>query len=284
MANFLFWNISKNSLSDELVALCRLKNIDFLILAESIIPDEVLVEALNKGLSPHAPAYRAVPTNTRYIKVYSTYLGQIEDVQIDSANQQLIFPDRYIALSIRFPIAQDVLLLAVHLPSKREADEPSQYANAIYLSNRIKELEKATGHERTIVLGDFNMDPFESGMVAANALNALMDRHYVSTKRGRTMSWSEVKGCPYFYNPMWGLMGDTSHGPIGTYAYRRGGTIRYLWHTFDQIILRPELLPYFSPGDVQILDRAGPQPLLTDKGQINKRLSDHLPITISLSL
>lgn len=284
MANFLFWNIAKNPLQDELVTLCRLKSIDFLILAESVIPDEVLTEALNKSLPPGAPVYHTIPTNTRYIKVYSTYLGHIEDVQIDSFNQQLIFPDRYIALSIRFPLAKDVLLIAVHLPSKREADEPSQFANAIYLADRIKELEKAKGHEKTILLGDFNMDPFEGGMVAANALNAMMNRRHVRAKKGRTMPWSEPRGCPYFYNPMWGLLGDTSRGPTGTYFYGRGGTIRYMWHSFDQVLLRPELLPYFSPNDFEILDRAGAQPLLKSNGLINKRLSDHLPITISLSL
>lgn len=284
MANFLFWNISKNHLLDELVCLCHLKSIDFLLLAESTIPDDVLISALNQNPAPQALKYHTVPTNTRYIKAYTTYQGPIQDVQIDSANNKLIFPDRYVAFSIRFPIAGEILLFALHLPSKREEDTESQFANAIYLSDRIKELEAAQGHQKTLLIGDFNMDPFEGGMAAAHALNAIMDRKQARNKGGRTMSWSEPRGCTYFYNPMWGLMGDTSPGPTGTYFYGRGGTVHYFWHTFDQIILRPELLPYISPKEIEIVERAGPQPLLDAKGYIDKSFSDHLPITISLAL
>jgi hypothetical protein len=86
----------------------------------------------------------------------------------------------------------------------------------------------------------------------------------------------------FFYNPMWGRYGDETHGPPGTY-YRRGGQISPFWHIFDQVLLRPSLLQYYSSNAVEIVGEIGGRSLLRD-GRINQSISDHLPIFLRLEV
>ena len=54
---------------------------------------------------------------------------------------------------------------------------------------------------------------------------------------------------------------------------------------FDQVLVRPDLLDRFDPGDVQIIQSANGTSLLTASGQPDrKRASDHLPLFFSLRL
>jgi len=46
----------------------------------------------------------------------------------------------------------------------------------IRLADEIRREELGIGHERTVLMGDFNMNPFEIGMISATGLHAVMDR------------------------------------------------------------------------------------------------------------
>ena len=59
------------------------------------------------------------------------------------------------------------------------------------------EQEQQAGHPRTVLVGDFNMNPFESGMVGAAALHSAMSRQ-VWSRGSRTVKGHEY---PFFYNP-----------------------------------------------------------------------------------
>ena len=91
---------------------------------------------------------------------------------------------------------------------------------------------------------------------------------------------------PFFYNPMWGLMGDGSQGPAGSYYYRSdGGQVAYYWQTFDQVLLRPSLLSCFKNEELQILTDDGNETLLAENGlPDHQNASDHLPILFKLHL
>ncbi len=110
------------------------------------------------------------------------------------------------------------------------------------LSNSIKSAEKKFSHSRTILVGDLNMNPFERGVVSANGLHAVMSQEIAEEKelviQGKTY--------PFFYNPMWSMMGDVSPGAAGTYFYRNAEHTVYFWNTFDQVLVRQELLEYFA--------------------------------------
>jgi hypothetical protein len=56
------------------------------------------------------------------------------------------------------------------------------------------------------------------------------------------------------------------------------------WHCFDQVLLRPTLIPFLADRNPKILTRIGSLELLTRKGVIDRaRFSDHLPVAVSLT-
>ena len=82
---------------------------------------------------------------------------------------------------------------------------------------------------------------------------------------------------------MWGFFGDRTDGPPGTYYYRHGGHLSYDWNIFDQLLIRPDALPWFH-GDVEIVSRIGEVNLLGSDGRPDAEVgSDHLPIVFRLA-
>ncbi len=82
---------------------------------------------------------------------------------------------------------------------------------------------------------------------------------------------------------MWGKMGDSSGGAPGTYYYPGSGYVSYFWNTFDQVLLRPALLDFFSNNDLRVISEIGDKHLMTENG-ISAAYSDHLPIIVRLKI
>jgi len=95
----------------------------------------------------------------------------------------------------------------------------------------------------------------------------------------------QVLGEPFkfFYNPMWGRLGDLGGRPPGTYFYSTGTARNLCWHMFDQVLLRPATSAAFDDDSVQILTRLGSQVSLT-KRDVRTEPKDRtiLPIVVRL--
>ncbi len=275
MATFLFWNLKGKNLTPYLVTLCRENEIDVLILAESEgIKKTDFLEAVNRGqptrfVSPH--------NNSSYISFFVKESLQIQNVRDDNNH-------RFAVREISLPTNLKILLVGLHLPSKLYMSEDEQNFKAMKVIRRIEECENQIGHNNTLVIGDFNMNPFEKGLVGADSFHAVMTQQ-TAMEYGREVDSQHRR---FFYNPMWGRMGDTSVGPPGTYYYR-GGALCYFWNTFDQVLLRPDLLDYFANDQLRVIDKIGQETSLLikkegkTKGRIDPNISDHLPIMITLN-
>ena len=156
--------------------------------------------------------------------------------------------------------------------------EESLLVESVHLAQSIDEVETSEGHQRTILLGDMNMNPFEAGMVIAGGLHAVMSRR-VAARKTRLVQKQRYK---YFYNPMWNHFGD--HGEAGGTFYFEGAEhLCYYWNLFDQVLLRPALLDGFAPENVRIPTSIRGFSLLQEDGQPDKdTVSDHLPLTLEL--
>ena len=123
------------------------------------------------------------------------------------------------------------------------------------------------------------MNPFDSGMVAAQTFHAMMTKQLV--KKGERMS--RGRSYRFFYNPMWRFFGDQDEMPSGTYYWQASNPINHFWNMYDQVLLRPELM--YSLLDLRILHSDGQTSLLTNSGIPDKNAgSDHLPIYFQLEL
>ncbi len=270
MATFLFWNVHRNAIGKAIATLCKHHSVDVLILAEANFTDADFQKQL------------AIETGHRYFALYNGLASRLKFFVRDLSRAVIPVLDMPGMLSIREvrPLSgHPILLAAVHLSSKLYADSSHQYYQARTVVSAIEEAEARVGHSRTMVIGDFNMNPFEEGLVNADAFHSAMTQA-ISQKKSRKVGGINRR---FFYNPMWGKLGDGSDGPTGTYYYRGSKNRQIFWNMFDQVLLRPDLLPIFTMDNLKILTEVGITSLLT-ANSIDRRFSDHLPIMIKLPI
>ncbi len=123
------------------------------------------------------------------------------------------------------------------------------------------------------------MNPFEHGMVAASGLHSVMSRE-TAKRETRVVQGREY---PFFYNPMWGHLGDRMSTTAGSYYYENAEHVNYFWNLFDQVLIRPELAIRFDSSDLKIVTAIGEGSLVRTDGRPDKnRFSDHLPVVFDL--
>ena len=277
MATFLFWNMAKKPLRESLFRLAMRHRVDVLLLSENGSSPGQTLEVLNQDQAlyhfptTHSPESAKIQIFTRYPSAFVRHRDTHSGF-------------RWTMRRLILPGLPEILIVGVHLNSKRVYTGPSQDSECRDLAEHIRRIEKANGHSRTLVVGDFNVNPYEAGMLDAKSLNAEPTRALIR-HRSRVVSQQSY---PLFYNPMWNFFGDESRGPAGTFFFQSSQPVRSAWNILDQVLLRKELLPFFRFEDLEILTGDGTASFLTPegrpKGNRENEWSDHLPIVFKLSL
>jgi hypothetical protein len=268
MPKFLFWNLARRDIPGFVHNLTRQEDVDVLILAECRIPPARLLEELNAA----SPDYQYAPGNCGHLIFFTRF---------DSRFLTPLFESHRISIRrLALPARQPILVAAAHLPSKMAYSEDSMVFESVHLARMIDEVEDREGHQRTILLGDLNMNPFEPGMVAARGgLHAVMSRR-VAARSTRVVQKEKYK---FFYNPMWNHLGD-SGAAGGTFYFENSEPVCYFWNVYDQVLLRPDLLDGFAAENVRILTEVRGVSLVQDDGRPDKAMaSDHLPVMLDLN-
>ena len=170
----------------------------------------------------------------------------------------------------------EMLLGLVHGVDIRNYEASHRQEFAQLLADDLRFVAANRGHNRLILMGDFNMNPYESGMNLATGMNAMMTRACIASGR-RTYLEKEYD---FYYNPMWSLFGDGSAGPAGT-VYNLSSQGPYGWSMLDQVLFNQSVVDRFER--VEILTHAGKVGLTTSKGRPDVvNASDHLPILVKL--
>ena len=178
---------------------------------------------------------------------------------------------------------EPLTLVTVHLQSplydKGEPEHPR------WRANKCREFVEATEtdarHTRTVLFGDFNMDPFASAMVSLDGLNAMS-----TAVRARKVRKFDDTDRAAFYNPMWSMFGDRPPSPdlpaspAGTYYLDEKGPAGYFWHMPDQVLLRAQLSAHLT--ELGIVDEVGSTSLVHRKTR-RPSVSDHLPVLFELN-
>lgn len=268
--NFLFWNLNGKNLKDEVVNIVLHHDIDILILAENgIKSSQLLLELNNKELvfNPNHPASLCDKVQL-FSKFDHTHIRPIQENSRMSVRR------------LELPKFEPINIAALHLFDKGNNNSESQSQNTSLLSQEIEDFEQEYDG-KTIVIGDFNMNPFEIGMIKANGLHAVMSSK-LAEKGTRIVSKKAYK---FFYNPMWSLYGDVKNNVTGSYYYQNSELVTYPWNIFDQLLIRPSLVPNFVKESIAFLDNDGKKSLLTKNGIPNRtKYSDHLPLIFTLNL
>ena len=292
---FLFWNVHQNSVIQNLVRLVEGHNVQVLLLAESPFQDDPdpLLNALNAGPQP-----RGTPSFSCVAESAAT------KVQVFSRMKRgrwisLTTHSHYAIWSLFTDASNRLLLTAAHFPSIQEDQGDGQRKVAIELRNDLCALEARRSLLRedingqkqapySLVIGDLNANPFDPGVASIYGLNANLSRDVV--RRGKGVRKLHQRSYPMFYNPMWRFFGTPTSGVIqetrvqGTYYNRLDKPVCYDWFILDQVLVRPNVLPYFKDTDVSILTQdavQGGAALVSKQGIPIKALSSSSSLAAS---
>ncbi len=271
---FLYWNI-KNKTNKVVSVLKQLvPNIDILLLVENSAIADSFIE---RELGLYKISYKTSFKESKYTpKFYSKFKeGELEHIGT-TISKRLVFT------SLQINNSEEVLIGGIHFPSKLSYGETSQLEIVRSYVQEIEEIETLKNNNRTLIFGDFNMNPFEAGMVEVSAFNATLseiEARKINTKfHYRTYN--------YFYNPMWSFLGDRNYLSgerklPGSFYYNQPP----YWNIYDKVIMRPKVIDIFDFSSLRILDSIGNEKLVDSSLNIKDKIySDHLPLSFKISL
>ncbi len=265
MCRIVFWNVKRKNLTPLVSALASATEADILVLNECTVPIEDTLGALQSEVDREFFVPKSNPEGRFHCFCRHSAFDLTE-------------VHRGLRTSVRKLIlgSQPVLLGLVHGVDIRNYDASTRQAFAQALAGDIRFVQEQQGHKRVILLGDFNMNPFDPGMNLAMGLNAMMTRACVAAEH-RTFQGEQYD---FYYNPMWSLFGDDSKGPAGT-IYDTSSQGSYGWSMLDQVVLNYSVVDELQ--EVEILTHAGSHCLTDAKGRPDSNnASDHLPIAVKL--
>lgn len=260
--NCLFWNVGKKNkdINDYLFKLIVNYNLQLIVLAEYEENGKELL--INLGSQGYNYFYHHKLACNR-ISIFSIYTKE----KIKDLNET----NYYTFKQVPHDTLGNINFCFVHFPSQMHSTENDLAIEARFLKDDIDEVERTTGSDKTVLVGDFNMNPFSEGILSAAGIHAY-PTIYEANKFSKIIKSRKFKT---FYNPMWNFIGDKNN-PLGTYYYNSSHYMALYWNLFDQVILRPSLIPNISYKDIKILDEVAGVPLINKNGRPD--VSDHLPL------
>lgn len=266
MINILFWNTHMNKEIDEILVNIILENkCDIIVLAEYSNDISQLCNKLslsNQGFFPFDIGHKRIQI---IAKEY-----YIQDRMCDSS---------YYTIQNIKSAECEFILTGVHLPSKRYS---SAEDNGITVARMIKDIEDAVrqvDHNKYLIVGDLNANPFESICINADKLHAIPYKDIFARKTSRPVQQQQFS---MRYNPMWNLFGDFN-APAGTYFYSSNSVENFFWNIFDQVILSPSMVEAFQSSSLRIITNTNSQSLMKRTNIPDKvKASDHFPIFFAL--
>ena len=270
MTTFLLWNVQNKQLDGHIIRLVEQHSPDVLLLVEHANPDDTLMSQLNR-----LGTFQRVSSSDRFGVFVRFDTKLMKRISPPVANDQVDYWE--IGISKR----NQMLLVLVHgldIINNSESKRSLFFARIV---SDIKLIESSLGHKNTIVVGDFNANPFDSAVGGAEGLHAIR----LKDVGGKTTRSVLKRDYEFFCNPMWSCFRGWEKAPGGTFYFNRSDVHEIFWHLLDQVVLRPQAIHMFSERNLRVLTEAGSVSLLTSHGLPDtKKASDHLPVLFKINL
>lgn len=261
----LFWNVSRRDLRDYVCQLAIEFAPDLIVLLENSISTAAMLSDLRERVSPSFYGPKFINANRFHVFCRCPELVPHE-----------IHNDDRVSYWTLGRLPNEMIFGFVHGPDKRNYDDAARQEWAIRVAHETDWVKRTYQNSQIILMGDFNMNPFERGMDLASGFNSVSTKLCASPK-GRVLSRRKYD---FFYNPMWSFFGDLSRGPPGTF-YDVSNQGSYGWNMLDQVLISSNLVKRFM--DVIIIENCGEIRLGTQLGRPNSRkISQHFPLLLEL--
>lgn len=258
----LFWNTYQNDKINTILTEIIMENhINIVILAEYNADIYSLITELR---SNNIIMEKYITTGCKRIQIIGNITNVKPELQTDHVSMQII--------------NDEIILCCIHLSSQIYSN--SEGVREIEISKIIQDiqsLEIKLKTSNTIVVGDFNSNPFDKALIDARLFHSL-PYYDIAKRKVRTIAGQEFQ---MFYNPMWNFLGDFKQ-PYGTHYYGGNKTDNIFFHLYDQVIIRPDLRERFVDGSLKIVTETKSRFLLKAKGIPDENISDHLPIIFEI--
>lgn len=160
-------------------------------------------------------------------------------------------------------------------------DENARNKRADNVSDLIRKIEEKVFQDdefKSIVVGDFNLQPYSQGIAGVFGFNATMSVTN-AIKQYRTI---EGEKRYFYFNPMWKLMGDNKLVQGTYYVDNDQQDLSMFWYSFDEVLIRPYFIDKFNWEYFGVIEKTESYNLISDH-KINKTLfSDHLPLKFEI--
>jgi len=238
-----------------LLCLAKTHDVDILLLAE--YPPAKIAASVEALTALGVGSYRAEQSAPAKVLALTRLAREDFVHQFTSLGKEMAI------WKLRAPKLQsrEALLVGVHLPSKAGGNnETDQASVAMEVIKELASIEDEHNHRNTALVGDFNMQPYDPGMTMVTGFNGLMTRALAELPDRVHRTQARRR----FYNPMWGLFGDRTPGPAGSYYWHSSVLHNTHWEMLDQVLLRSPLANHLV--DLRVLDNDGNHTLVGRDG------------------
>lgn len=140
----------------------------------------------------------------------------------------------------------------------------------------IKKNEENLEIENTIVIGDFNANPYDKELLYKNAFNAVLFKSIIKENEFTNPKGDRIKR---FYNPIIHYLSEDTK-MYGSHYYDNSDKQETpYWHCLDQVLVRKSLVDLLKEVRyIKVIDGMNLIKGLRPK----KSISDHLPLLVNI--
>ena len=257
----LFWNLKGNDLKSYIEKLITEHEIDVAVFAEYDAIDFHQIESDTKNAYRHVIGIGACNKITLLIK---------SSIAIKFTHEQ----SRYII--VNFEIAGENMIMAgTHLQDRWSTDTATRLITIRRLIQDISNVEERCGSKKTIIIGDFNANPYDDELLLADAFNAVLFKDVIKQSETCKVADNTYRR---FYNPILNFISEDTK-MYGSF-HNTTSANSPVWHCLDQVIVSKALCDRII--NINYLKNAGKQSLIS-RIKPNSKISDHLPLLVDFS-
>lgn len=261
--NLLFWNLGLKNNPELIRDSIEYTDADIALFAEWGQLDTVALSAILPD------DYCILPTMFDDAKILAVIKSSIELITFQEQT-------RYVVYSLSH-YGKQYVVAGIHLQDKHS--HPYDVARRVTAQELLKDVRQERANlsgAEAIIIGDFNVEPYDEILRTPNLFNAVYFKEVISRKKYRT--WQRRR-YEYLYSPM--LCNYSEDGPQYGSFYCINLDLETYWHCLDQVLVTSGLADAIksvshlrSISDIGLISKVAP----------DKQISDHLPLSVRLSI